>query len=79
MEEIEEEEMDESMESALEKEDYETGELSSEQAEDMADLGQIHDEYRRIDEEFEESEAVDEEAVKDDHDLMDSINEDLSE
>ena len=31
----------------------------------MADLGQIHDEYRRIDEEFEESEAVDEEAVKD--------------
>ena len=79
VEEIEEEEMDESMESALEKEDYETGELSSEQAEDMADLGQIHDEYRRIDEEFEESEAVDEEAVKDDHDLMDSIDEDLSE
>ena len=69
--------LDDSTESALEKMDYETGELSSEQVEDMADLGQLRDEYRQIDEEFEESDEVDEEALKDDHELMDSIEEDV--
>lgn len=69
--------LDDSTESALEKMDYETGELSSEQVEDMADLGQLRDEYRQIDEEFEESDEVDEESLKDDHELMDSIEEDV--
>lgn len=73
--------LDESTRSALEKEDYETGELSSEQAEDMADMSQLQDEYEQIDQEIEaqdEDLEVADEGVKEDHDLMDSIDQDLT-
>lgn len=71
------EELDDAEETVLESENYTQGELSSQQAEEMADLSQLNDEYEQIEEELDSPAEV--EQTIEDHDLMDSIDQDENE